>query len=154
MSDDEISRFSAKKGDVFFTRTSETKEDIGMSSTLVDDIPNCVFSGFVLRARPKTDLLLPKFCAYFFSTDAVRKTIVRYASVTTRATTTGPKLSKIMVPIVDIDKQQEIVDILDRFDGLCNDISEGLPAEIDARQKQYEYYRDKLLNFKEKEASS
>ncbi len=43
---------------------------------------------------------------------------------------------------------------LDCFDGLCNDISEGLPGEIDARQKQYEYYRDKLLNIKEKEASS
>ena len=53
-----------------------------------------------------------------------------------------------------MEKQNEIVDILDRFDGLCNDISEGLPAEINARQKQYEYYRDILLNFKEKEASS
>ena len=145
----EISRFNAQKGDVFFTRTSETKDDIGMSSTLVEDIPDCVFSGFVLRARPKTTLLLPKFCAYFFSTEEVRKTIVRYAAVTTRATTTGPKLSKIMVPIIDIDKQQEIVDILDRFDSICNDISKGIPAEIEARQKQYEYYRGKLLEFKE-----
>ncbi|MBR6403659.1 MAG: restriction endonuclease subunit S [Eubacterium sp.] len=149
VSDDEISRFSAQKGDVFFTRTSETKEDIGMSSTLVDDIKDCVFSGFVLRARPKTNLLLPKFCAYFFSSDEVRKTIVRYAAVTTRATTTGPKLSKIMVPIISIDKQKEIVDILDRFDVLCNDITKGIPAEIEARQKQYEYYRDKILAFKE-----
>lgn len=50
-------------------------------------------------------------------------------------------------------EQQRIVDILDRFDKLCNDISEGLPAEIEARQKQYEYYRDKLLTFKKKEAA-
>lgn len=50
-------------------------------------------------------------------------------------------------------EQQRIVDILDRFDRLCNDISEGLPAEIEARQKQYEYYRDKLLTFKKKEAA-
>ena len=49
-------------------------------------------------------------------------------------------------------EQQRIVDILDRFDKLCNDINEGLPAEIKARQKQYEYYRDKLLTFKKKEA--
>ncbi|HCQ5598564.1 restriction endonuclease subunit S [Clostridioides difficile] len=48
-------------------------------------------------------------------------------------------------------EQQRIVDILDRFDRLCNDISEGLPAEIEARQKQYEYYRDKLLTFKKKD---
>ena len=51
-----------------------------------------------------------------------------------------------------LEKQKEIVDILDRFDTLCNDLSSGLPAEIEARQKQYEYYRDKLLSFKEKAA--
>ena len=50
-----------------------------------------------------------------------------------------------------LDKQKQIAETLDRFDKLCNDISEGLPAEIEARQKQYEYYRDKLLNFKIKE---
>ena len=149
VTEEEIKRYSAKKGDVFFTRTSETKEDIGMSSTLIEDIPNCVFSGFVLRARPITDLLLPKFCSYYFSTNKVRDTIVRYAAFTTRATTTGPKLSKIMVPILSIEEQQRIVDILDRFDSLCNSISEVLPAEIEAREKQYEFYRDKLLLFKE-----
>lgn len=53
------------------------------------------------------------------------------------------------IPIPPLEQQQRIVDILDRFDTLCNDISSGLPAEIEARQKQYEYYRDKLLNFKE-----
>ena len=52
-----------------------------------------------------------------------------------------------------MNDQQSIVDTLDRFDKLCNDISEGLPAEIEARQKQYEYYRDKLLKFKKKEAA-
>ena len=56
------------------------------------------------------------------------------------------------VPISSIKEEQErVIAILDRFDKLCNDISEGLPAEIKARQQQYEYYRDKLLTFKEKE---
>lgn len=54
--------------------------------------------------------------------------------------------AKIFVP--PLEEQKRIVSILDRFDKLCNDISEGLPAEIDARKKQYEYYRDKLLTFK------
>ena len=54
---------------------------------------------------------------------------------------------KIPVPL--IPEQKRIVAILDRFDTLCNDISSGLPAEIEARQKQYEYYRDKLLAFGE-----
>lgn len=55
--------------------------------------------------------------------------------------------AEVLVP--PLKEQQRIVSILDRFDKLCNDISEGLPAEIEARRKQYEYYRDKLLNFKE-----
>ena len=80
----------------------------------------------------------------------VRKNIllanVRKASI--------PRLSRIVVenliiPVPPLEVQQRIVDILDRFDSLCNDISDGLPAEIEARQKQYEYYRDKLLTFKE-----
>ena len=55
----------------------------------------------------------------------------------------------VIVPVISLAEQQRIVDILDRFDTLCNDISSGLPAEIEMRQKQYEYYRDKLLTFKE-----
>ena len=58
-------------------------------------------------------------------------------------------LRGIMIPVPPIDEQERIVSILDRFDKLCNDISEGLPAEIEARRKQYEYYRDKLLSFEE-----
>ena len=59
-------------------------------------------------------------------------------------------ISKAKVPILPIKEQQRIVAILDRFDTLCNDISSGLPAEIEARTKQYEYYRDKLLTFPER----
>ena len=57
-------------------------------------------------------------------------------------------INEFVIPVPPLEKQQEIVSILDRFDSLCNDISEGLPAEIEARKKQYEYYRDKLLSFK------
>ena len=55
----------------------------------------------------------------------------------------------LKIPVPPIAEQERIVAILDRFDTLCNDISGGLPAEIEARKKQYEYYRDKLLTFKE-----
>ena len=144
----EMERYSAKKGDVFFTRTSETQEEIGMTSVLVEDVENCVFSGFVLRARPKTDYLLPKFCSYFFSSRQVRKQIIQNSTFTTRALTSGPKLSRILVPIPSLAEQERIVSILDRFNALTADISSGLPAEIAARQKQYEYYREKLLTFR------
>jgi len=60
-----------------------------------------------------------------------------------------PVTEEFLIPIPSLKEQQRIVDILDRFDSLCNDITVGLPAEIEARKKQYEYYRDTLLTFKE-----
>lgn len=62
---------------------------------------------------------------------------------------TVPMVAKYKIPVPPLKEQEQIVSILDRFNKLCNDISEGLPAEIAARQKQYEFYRDKLLTFKE-----
>ena len=61
-------------------------------------------------------------------------------------------LRSILVPILPTEEQERIVKILDRFDSLCNDLTNGIPAEINARQKQYEYYRDKLLQFRIKKA--
>ena len=60
------------------------------------------------------------------------------------------KLAEIVIPIPPLEVQKKIVSILDRFDALCNDLTQGLPAEIAARKKQYEYYRDKLLSFPRK----
>lgn len=57
-------------------------------------------------------------------------------------------IKSLEIYLPSLEEQQRIVDVLDRFDSLCNDLSSGLPAEIEARQKQYEYYRQKLLNFK------
>lgn len=62
---------------------------------------------------------------------------------------TVPMIAKYKVPVPSIEKQKQIADILDRFEKLCNDLSEGIPAEIAARQRQYQYYRGRLLSFKE-----
>ena len=59
------------------------------------------------------------------------------------------EMRKLLIPVPSIDEQKRIVLLLSRFDTLCNDLKEGLPAEIEARQRQYEYYRDRLLTFKE-----
>jgi len=64
----------------------------------------------------------------------------------------GEQLGNILLPVPPLQEQDRLVTILDRFDAFCNDLATGLPAEIEARQKQYEYYRDKLLTFKEKTA--
>ena len=63
---------------------------------------------------------------------------------------TAGEIKNILIPIPPLEEQERIVNILDKFDALCNDITKGLPAEIELRKKQYEYYRDKLLTFKEK----
>jgi len=145
--EDEQKRYSIKRGDVFFTRTSETKEEIGKTSVLLDDVEKGVFSGFVLRARPITELLLPEYCAYCFETYEFRKNVIRYSTYTTRALTNGTTLSNLEIPVPPIEIQNKIVKILDRFQELLSDTKGLLPLEIEQRRKQYEYYREKLLTF-------
>ena len=87
--------------------------------------------------------VLPKFLYYVLGTTAKK-----YVN----AGMGNPKLmsnvmAKIKVPVPSLEEQERIVGILDKFDALVNDISIGLPAEIDGRRKQYEYYRNKLLTF-------
>lgn len=91
--------------------------------------------------------VLPKYFFYY-----MKATFLNYieknsfhSSVTS---VRRPMLNNYLVPVPPLEEQERIVSILDRFDKLCNDISEELPAEIEARHKQYEYYRDKLLTFK------
>ena len=60
---------------------------------------------------------------------------------------TVPMVEKYKIPVPSIEIQQRIVNVLDNFDAICSDLNIGLPAEIEARKKQYEYYRDMLLTF-------
>jgi restriction endonuclease S subunit len=100
------------------------------------------------------EIINPKFVYYYLQTQHLE----RLNTGGGVPSLTQGVLNKIEIPVPypnDIEKslkeQQRIVDILDRFDALCNDMTIGLPAEIATRQKQYEYYRDKLLTFKEKQ---
>ena len=149
--DDELIRYKVKRGDVFFTRTSETIEEIGFTSVLLEDIENCVFSGFLLRARPLTDLLLPEYCAYCFSTSSMRNAIKRKSTYTTRALINGTSLSQIEISLPPLEVQKRIVEVLDNFEKICNDLNIGLPAEIEAKQKEYEFIRNYLLTFNNEE---
>jgi len=74
----------------------------------------------------------------------------RFISTAAQPKLTQDNLNKIPIPVPPLEEQARIVAILDRFDALCNNLSSGLPAEIGARRKQYEYYRDRLLSFREK----
>lgn len=75
--------------------------------------------------------------------------IVKYVYEGKICSISAENVGKALIPIPPIEEQDKIVSILVRFDKLCTDLSYGLPAEIEARRKQYEYYRDKLLSFKE-----
>ncbi|CAL7891139.1 restriction endonuclease subunit S [Fusobacterium necrophorum] len=148
--EEEQKRYNVKRGDVFFTRTSETQEEIGKTSVLLEDIEKGVFSGFVLRARPLTEQLLPEYCAYCFETHEFRKNVIRYSTYTTRALTNGGTLSNLEIPLPSLEIQEKVVKILDKFQELLQDTKGLLPQEIEQRQKQYEYYREKLLTFEAK----
>lgn len=148
--DDELIRYKVKRGDVFFTRTSETIEEIGFTSVLLEDIENCVFSGFLLRARPLTDLLLPEYCAYCFSTSSMRNAIIRKSTYTTRALINGTSLSQIEIPLPPLEVQKRIVEVLDNFEKTCKELNIELSSEIEKKQKEYEFVRNYLLTFEEK----
>ena len=122
---------------------------MGWSSVMLDDIGDCVFNGFTIKATPKTDFLLPEYCAFCFDTDDFRQYVTSHCAFTTRASLTGKTIAGYKLTFPSIEKQREIVNVLSKFHTLCNDLSKGLPAEIEARRKQYEYYRDKLLSFEE-----
>lgn len=113
---DEAKRFSVRRGDAFFTRTSETAEEIGMSAVALDDRPNVVFSGFVLRGRPKTERLRPEFLAYALRTPPVRQQIASRATYTTRALTNGGMLSLTGVAAPCPDEQIAIARTLSNLD--------------------------------------
>ncbi len=93
-----------------------------------------------------------KFYYYYITSSRIRNGLVSKKNASSQGYIKAGSIENLKIPMPPMEVQHEIVSILDRFDSLCNDISSGLPAEIEARQKQYEYYRDKLLTFKEKTA--
>jgi len=116
VSQNEVTNNSAKQNDVFFTRTSETLEEIGLSAVLLDEIDSCVFSGYILRARPITNKLYPKYSGYSLRAPYIRKDIKRKSSMTTRALTTGKFLSQVDFLLPPLLEQHRIVVILETWD--------------------------------------
>lgn len=107
VSNTEIESFGVRKGDVFFTRTSETVEEVGISSVLLEETEKTVFSGFILRARPKNEKLNLYFKKYCFSSNLVRKQITSKSTYTTRALTNGRVLSDVLLPFPSLENEQE-----------------------------------------------
>ena len=97
-----------------------------------------------------TPLFSGRYLYYYLQTrEPYLMSRVRRAGI---PTLDGKILEELIIPVPPVNEQNRIVSILDRFDTLTTDLSQGLPAEIEKRRQQYEYYRDKLLTFKQKEA--
>jgi type I restriction enzyme S subunit len=112
LSKEELKAYAVQKGDVFFTRTSETVEEVGITSVMLDEPRDTVFSGFVLRARCKDDSLDDQFKRYCFSSSAVRKQITSKSTETTRALTNGKYLSAVVLKRPPKPEQVEIASVL------------------------------------------
>ena len=104
--------------------------------------------------RPNTNIVISKYLKYVIESRFGRKELRKRTLVNAVPIKINKNdIGKIELPIPPLSVQKNIVKILDRFDKLNNDMSEGLPAEIEARKKQYEYYRDTLLSFDDKACS-
>ena len=141
-------------GDILFTGSSETPDECGMCSVLTRHTEEKLYLNsfcFGFRFNDLTDKC-PDFMKHLFRSTDIRKKICKTANGVTRFNVSKKEFAKIEIPILPLDEQMKLASILDRFFTLTTDLTLGLPAEIEKRRQQYEYYRDKLLTFKRKEA--
>jgi len=135
----------AQPGDVVIAAVGETVEDVGKAVAWLGDGPVAVHDD-CFAFRHSED---PRFIAYCMQTQALKAAKDKYVSRAKVKRLSADGLGRLVIPVPSRVTQARIVEILDQFDALVNDISIGLPAELRARRQQYEYYRDELLTFKE-----
>lgn len=129
-----------KKEDILVTRT-------GSTGKIITGVEGCFHNNF-FKVEPN-ERILKRYLYFVLNSKRMYNKMLRAASGGTVPDLPHRKFYNLEIFLPSIDEQKKIINVLERFEKLCNDISEGLPAEIEERQKQYEYYRDKLLTFKE-----
>lgn len=117
--------YSVQRGDVLFTRTSETIEEIGFSSTCLSDVNDATFAGFLIRFRPIQNTLLPEYSKFYFRNILLRAFFVKEMNLVTRASLSQELLKKLAVPFPNLEEQKQIADFLSAkervFKKLIND---------------------------------
>lgn len=143
-------------GDALFTGSSETPDECGMSSVMCSEPAEKVYlNSFCFGFRLNDDYknkFNPKFMKHLYRGRDLRRQIIRTASGVTRFNVSKKKFGNVMLPLIPLQEQERIANILDRFESLTTSLAAGLPAEIAARRRQYEHYRDRLLTFRRKVA--
>ncbi len=133
----------AEKGDVIIVAAGETIEDIGMGTAWLGNEGVVIHDAcFSYRSD-----LNPKYVAYFTRTKQFHDQIRSHISSGKISAINSKGLGKALIPILPRKEQERIVSFLDKFDTLTSSLNEGLPKEIELRQKQYKYYRDMLVAF-------
>ncbi len=118
----ELEKLRVSRGNVLFTRTPETAEDVGWSSAMLDNIGDCVFNGFTVKATPKTDDLFPEYYVYCFTTDSFRNYVTTHCAFTMRASLTGNTIAEYQLAIPNIDVQRRIANGLGNFEAIIKNI--------------------------------
>lgn len=124
-------RYSVKAGDVFFTRTSETIDEIGIASVCTQDMDEAVYAGFLIRFRPFKKKLVPNFSKYLFRNQALRSFFSREMMIVTRASLSQGLLQKLPVVLPPLKEQDEIASYLHNFETKHLSISDKTQASID-----------------------
>lgn len=145
------------KGDILLTSASETPDECAISSVIENNIMDNVFMDdhlFGIRVNSNyLKKLNPTFVNYYMHTKKFRKDVYKAVRGVTRFYISIDAFMQIKIPLPPLEVQNEIVRILDKFTELTAEFTAELTAEIEARKKQYEYYRDELLNFKKPEVN-
>ena len=132
-------------GDMLFTYVGTVGQ-----VAIVDEEDKYYLAPNVALIRCDKEVLLPQYMKYYFQTTQFwDKQIRRLLQSSSMQNIPMEKIRKFEIAVPPLDVQNRIVNVLDNFERICSDLNIGLPAEIEARQKQYEYYRDKLLTFAE-----
>ena len=132
-----------ENGDIVLACTSENIEDVAKAVAWLGK-ETIVTGGHSVVFKHNQN---PKYIAYFMQTALFFNQKKKYAYGAKVIDIKSEDLAKILIPIPPLELQEKIVAILDRFETLVNDLSKGLPAEIEAVKARYEYYRNKLLTF-------
>ena len=138
----------AQPNDVVVVCAGENDMDIGVGVAWLGDEPAVIHDACCILHHEQN----PRYISHFLRTHNYHLQMKRYVKNGKISSLPASALAEALIPIPSLEEQEKIANILDRFDTLVNDLSQGLPAEIEARQQQYEYYRDQLLTFKRKKA--
>ena len=134
-----------RKGNILYTVVGS----YGIPVCIEDD-KKFVFQRHIAILKPNNDIIKSRYMFHAMQSTNFKIQADKSAKGAAQKTIALSALGNMQMPVPSMDVQEKIIKVLDNFDAICTDLNIGLPAEIEARQKQYEYYRDLLLTFAEK----